>query len=95
MLGLSALSRWAKKKRSSDPRNGVLHSMQHIYNETAMQARTLVSKRLANANRASLGPRVTAKEMAKKTRENPKESPKEPKVQSKAPQAETRENIQN
>ena len=84
-----------RRKWSSSPRDGCLCALQHIFNKTAMQARTLASKRLAGANRASHGPRVRAKEMAKKTRENPKESPKEPKVQSKAPQAETRENIEN
>ena len=45
-----------KGKGSSGPRDGGLSAMQHIFNETAMQARTPTSKRLAKANRASHGP---------------------------------------
>ena len=51
--------------------------MEHIFNETATQARTPASNRLAKAIRASRGPRVKAKERAKRTVENPKDSPKE------------------
>ena len=74
---------------------GVLSAMQHIFNETAMQARTLASKRLAKAIRASNGPRVglqsQAKERAKKTKENPKDCPKEPRVRTKVPKAHAKE----
>ena len=59
---------------------GVLSAVEHIFNETAMHARAQASNRLARANRPSHGPRVKAKEIVKRTRENPKESPKEPKV---------------
>ena len=56
---------------------------EHIFNETAMQARTLARNRLAKANRASHGPGVSlhsqAKEKVKRTRENPKD----PKVHAK------------
>ena len=56
-----------------------------------MQARTLASKRQANAIKASHGPRVSpqsqAKERVKRTMENAKGSPKEPKVRSKFPRA--------
>ena len=65
---------------------GVLSAMEHIFNETAMQARTLASNRQAKAIKASHGPRVSsesqAKERVKKTRGNPDGSPKEPKVRS-------------
>ena len=76
-----------KGKGSSSPRDGCfLSAVEHIFNETAMQARTLASNRLAKANRASHGPRVKAKERVKRKRENPKDSPKDPKV----PKAHTR-----
>ena len=70
---------------------GVLSAMEHILNETAMQARTLASNRQAKAIKASHGPRVSpqlqAKERVKRTLDNPKGSPKEPKVRSKFPKA--------
>ena len=70
---------------------GVLSAIEHIFNETAMQARTLASNRLAKAIRASHGPRVSpqsqAKERVKRTMENPKESPMEPMVRSQNPKA--------
>ena len=57
-----------------------------------MHARAQASNRLATANRASHGPRVRAKAIAKRTSENPKEHPKEPKV----PKVRTRtKNIEN
>ena len=59
---------------------GVLSAVERNFNETAMHARAQASDRLARADRASHGPRVRAKERAKRIRENPKESPKEPKV---------------
>ena len=66
---------------------GVLSAVEHIFNETAMRARTLASKRLAKAKRASHGPRVRVKERVKKTMENPKDSPKDPRVRTKDPKA--------
>ena len=72
----------------------VLSAVEHIFNETAMHAKTQASNRMAKAKRASHGPRVSlhsqAKVRVKKTRENPKEHPKEPKVRTKVPQAYTR-----
>ena len=49
---------------------GVLGAVEHIFNETAIHARTQASNRLAKANRASHGPRVRAKARVKRTREN-------------------------
>ena len=76
----------AKEKRSS--------SVEHMFNETAMHAKAQASNRMAKANRASHGPRVSphsqAKGRVKKTRENPKENPKEPEVRTKVPKAHTR-----
>ena len=54
-----------KGKWSSEPCDGVLRAMQHIFNETLMQARTLASKRLAKAIRAGHGPRVGIQSQAK------------------------------
>ena len=65
----------------------VLSAREHIFNETAMHARTQASNRLAKANRASHGPRVRAEVRVKITRSNPNENPKEPKV----PKVRTRE----
>ena len=45
-----------------------------------MQARTQARNGLGNANIASHGPRVKAKERVKRTMENPKDSRKDPKV---------------
>ena len=62
---------------------GVSSAVEHIFNETAMHARTQASNRLARANRASHGPRARAKVRVKIRRGNPKENakenPKEPK----------------
>ena len=81
-----SLSRQSKEKGQPFRVLGVLSAMEHIFNETAMQARTLASNRQAKAIKASHGPRVSsesqAKERVKKTRENPDGSPKEPKVRS-------------
>ena len=64
-------------KGSSVSRIGCLSAVEHIFNETAMQARTLASKRLAKAIKASHGPRVSpqsqAEEKVKKTMESPPE----------------------
>ena len=53
---------------------GVLSAVQHMFNETAMQERTLARKRLAKAIRASHGPRVNlqsqAQERVKRTKAN-------------------------
>ena len=85
----SSLSRLAKETGHRDPAMGVSSAIEHNFNETAMQARTLASTRLAKAIRASHGPRVSpqsqAKERVKRTMENPKESPMEPKVRSQNP----------
>ena len=62
---------------------GGLSAVEHIFNETAMHARTQASNRLAKANRASDGPRVRAKVRVKRTKENPK-VPKVPKAGRKA-----------
>ena len=58
---------------------GVLIAVEHIFNETAMNARAQASNCMAKANRASHGPRVRAKARAKKTRGNPKGKSKETK----------------
>ena len=44
---------------------GVLSAVEHILNETAMQARTLASKRQAKAIKASHGPRVSPQPQAR------------------------------
>ena len=74
---------------------GVLSAVEHIFNGTALQARTQASNRLAKANRASHGPREKAKERVKRTRENPRESRKEPEVRTKVPKACTRAKTSN
>ena len=57
---------------------GSQSAMEHIFNETAMQARTSASNCQEKAIKASHGPRVSpqsqADEMFKRTKENPKES---------------------
>ena len=63
--------------------------VEDIFNETAMQARTPASNRLAKANRASHDQRVKAKERVKRTRENPKDSPKDPKMPNKGKTSKT------
>ena len=91
VLGRSTLSRQSKEKGHQVRATGVVSAVKPIFNETAMQARTLSSNRLAKAIKASHGTRVSpqsqAKERVKKTIENPKGSPKEPKVRSKVPKA--------
>ena len=61
----------------SDPMDGVFSAVEHIFNETAMHAKAQASNRMAKANRASYGPRVSphsqAKARVKKTKENPQE----------------------
>ena len=56
----------------------VSSAVEHIFNETAMQAKATTSNHLANANRASHGPRVLAKESVRKVRdtENANGNPK-------------------
>ena len=65
-----------KGKGSSSPRDGCSSAVVHIFKEIAMHARALASNRMAKANRASHGPRVSphtqAKVRVKKTMENPK-----------------------
>ena len=80
MLMLSTPFPLAKAKGHRVGVMGFLSVVEHIFNETAMHAKALASNRLARASRASHGPRVRAKERAKRTRENLKESPQEPKV---------------
>ena len=63
---------------------GVLSAVEHIFNETAMQARTPASNRLAKAIRTShcsrVSPQSQAKERVKRTMDNPKDISKDPKV---------------
>ena len=63
---------------------GGAHFLQCNFNETATHARTQASNRLAKANRASHGPKVSpqsqAKEQVRRTVENPKDISKDPKV---------------
>ena len=72
-LERSTLSRQSKEKGHPFPVWCVLSAMEHIFNETAMQARTQASKRQANAIKASHGPSVSpqsqAQEKVKKTME--------------------------
>ena len=56
MLWLSALSCRAKENGHQIRAVGVLRVMQHIFNETAMQASTWANKLGAKAIRASHGP---------------------------------------
>ena len=83
MLMQSTLARLPKEKDNQVQATGVSSAVEHTLNETAMQARTPASNRLAKANRASHGPRMKAKERVKRTRENPKD-PKVPKVRTRA-----------
>ena len=59
--------------------------MEHILHETGKQAKATAGNHLAEANRASHGPRVLAKERARRVMENPKENPnpKMPKVRAR------------
>ena len=94
MLGRSTLSRLPKETDHRVRAMGVVSAVEHIFSETAMHAKAQTSNRMAKADRASYGPRVSphfqAKARVKKTMRNPKESPKEPKVRSKVPKAHTR-----
>ena len=56
---VNSLSRQSKEKGQEVRAMGILSAVEHIFNETAMQARTLASNRLAKAVRASHGPRVS------------------------------------
>ena len=79
------------------PSDGCLSAVEHIFNETAMQAKTQVSNRRTKAIKASHGPRVSpqsqAKERVKRTIGNPKECPTEPKVRSKVPKAQSKAHV--
>ena len=83
----STLSRRVKEKGHQVHAMGVLSAVVRIFNEIAKHAKAQASKRVAKANRASHGPRVSPHTQAKvrvgKTRENPKE----PKVRTKVPKA--------
>ena len=90
---VNSLARLAKEKGHRVRAMGVLSAVAHIFKETAMHARAQTSNRMAKANRASHGPRVSPHSQAKvrvRKRENPKESPKEPRVRTKTPKAHTR-----
>ena len=73
---------------------GVFSAVEHIFNETAMHAKAQESNRMAKANRASHGPRVSPHSLTqarvKRASENPKENPEEPKVRTKVPKAYTK-----
>ena len=85
MLMRSILSRLAKETGHRVRVMGVSSAMEHIFNETAMDARTQVSNRLAKASHGpSHGPRVRAKVRVKIARGNPKENPKVPKARTSA-----------
>ena len=75
---VNSLSRQSKEKGHQVRAMRVLSAGEHMFNETAMQARIL------KASRASHGPRVSlqsqAKVRVKRIMENPKDSPKGPKV---------------
>ena len=59
MLMRSTLSHPAKEKGHRVRVMGVSSAVVHIFNETAMHAKAQASNRLARANRASHGPRVS------------------------------------
>ena len=80
---VNSLSRLAKEKGNRVRVMGVLSAVEHNFNETAMHARAQGSNRLAKANRASHGPRVRAKAIAKRTTENPMD-PKVSKAHTRA-----------
>ena len=65
MLGRSTLSRQSKEKGHQVHAMDISSAVEHVFNETAMQARTLASNRLANAIKASHGPRVSPQSQAK------------------------------
>ena len=69
---------WQRKKGRQFRVVGVLSAVVHIFSETAMHAKSQASNRMAKANRASHGPRVSphsqAKVRVKQTRENPMEN---------------------
>ena len=93
---VNSLSRQSKEKDHPVRAMGVLSAMVRIFNDTAMQARTLAR---AKAIEASPGPRVIpqpqAKEKVRKQWKNPKGSPKEPKVRSMFPKAQAKVNRQS
>ena len=60
-------------------------AVEHIFNETAVHARAQASNRMAKANRASYGPRVSSQIQV--------ENRKEPKVRTKVPKAYTNANL--
>ena len=69
---VNSLSRLAEQKGHQFRAMSVLSVVEHIFNETAMHAKAVLSNRMAKANRASHGPRVSfhsqAKVRVKKTR---------------------------
>ena len=95
---VNSLSRRVKEKGHQVRAMGSLSAVEHIFNETAMHAKAQASNRMAKANIASHGPRVSpdtqAKVRVRKIRENPKEKPNEPKVRTKVPKAYTRASVE-
>ena len=63
-LERSTLSCQSKEKGHPFRVLGVLSAMEHIFNETAMQARTQARNCLAKAIKASHGPRVSPQSQA-------------------------------
>ena len=59
---VNSLSRQSMEKGHQVRAMGVLSAVEHIFNETAMQAKAQASNRMAKANRASHGPRVRGKD---------------------------------
>ena len=85
----SSVSRQAKENGHRVRAMDVLSAVEHVFKETAMQARTPASNRLAKAIRASHGPRVRAEARVKRSKGNPKDCPKEPRVRTKNPRVPT------
>ena len=86
----------SKEKGSSSPRNGCFKCGGAHFQRDCNARNVQASNRMAKANRASHGPRVSphcqaqAQARVKKTRGNPKDNLKEPKVRTKVPKAYTR-----
>ena len=85
-----SLSRQAKEKAHRVRAMGVFSAVEHIFKETAMHAKAQAISRMAKANRASHGPRVSPHSQAKVRVKKARENPKEPKVRNKVPKAYTR-----
>ena len=83
MLGRSILSLQSKDEGRQFRAMGVSSAVEHIFNETAMQARTRASKRLAKGNHikswSKNEPSITGKGKKKENSEKPKGKSKETK----------------